>query len=146
MSLLYMMPIVEPLVMRWNYEHFKEKSLTDLMKCIWTYSDNHGKRCKVCRVYKRWDITTLRNKWFSCYIPLEPLLQKLKTRDPKYAYIAHLPSGFSLYLRPVIRNEASTSTAARPCQNNSTETTAQRLIRLHTEKKARKRLLLIENI
>ena len=138
MSLLYMMPTVEPLVMRWNYEHFGKKSLTDLMKCIWIYSDNHGKRCKVCRVYRRWAITALESKWLSCYIPLKPLVQKLTTRHPSYAYIARLPPGFSLYLRPIIKDNTPTSTAVHPChsRNTSTETTAQRLIRLHTKSKS----------
>ena len=95
----------------------KQKVLTDLMKFIEIYSDNHGKQCKVCRVYRRWAITALESKWLSCYIPLKPLVEKLTARHPSYAYTAHLLLGFSLYLHPIIKDNTLTSTAVHPCHS-----------------------------
>ena len=40
----------------------EKKEIVELMKCIWVYSDNHGKRCKVCRLYKNWAIEALEKK------------------------------------------------------------------------------------
>ena len=109
---LFMMPTLEPLVMRFRYEDFQQKNITQLMKCIWIYSDSHGKRCKVCRTYRLWAISTMKEKWLSYYIDFETTVQKLIARDLQYAYIIHAPSNFSLYLKPIYPATAATATAA----------------------------------
>ena len=109
---LFMMPTLEPFVMRFRYEDFQQKNITQLMKCIWIYSDSHGKRCKVCRTYRLWAISTMKEKWLSYYIDFETTVQKLIARDLQYAYIIHVPSNFSLYLKPIYPATAATATAA----------------------------------
>ena len=126
MSQLYQVPFVYPLILRYNYEQFEKKGIVELMKCIWVYSDSHSKRCKVCRLYKNWSIEALEKKWLPEYIDFCTLVQKLKNRDPRYAYIAHLPTGYLLYLRPLLR---ATTTAS------ATKTTADLLIAQHKAEK-----------
>ena len=81
------------------------------MKCIWVYSDNHGKRCKVCRLYKDWATEALEKKWLPQYIDFCTIVSRFKCRDPSLAYIAHLPAGYSLYLRPIPRATATASSS-----------------------------------
>lgn len=110
MSQLYQLPYVYPLVFRYNYEHFEKKSIVELLKCIWVSSDSHGNRCKVCGLYKKWAIESLEKKWLPEYIYFHSLVYNLKKRNPRYEYIAHLPTGYSLYLRQLPRS-TTTSTA-----------------------------------
>ena len=126
MSQLYQMPYVYPLVLRYTYDHFEKKSIVELMKCLWVYSDSDGKRCKVCRLYKNWAIEALEKKWLPEYIDFCTIVSKLKYRDPKFACIGHLPTGYSLYLRPIPR---ATTTAS------SSKTTAELLIAQHKAEK-----------
>ena len=120
------MPYVYPLILRYTYKHFDKKSIVELMKCIWVYCDSHGKGCKVCRLYKNWAIEALEKKWLPRYIDFCTIVSKLKHRDPKLAYIAHLPTGYSLYLRPI---PWATTTAS------STRITADLLIAQHKAEK-----------
>ena len=115
-----------PLVLRYTYDHFEKKSIIELMKCIWVYSDSHRKRCKVCRLYKNWAIEALEKKWLPEYIDFCTIVSKLKHRDLKFAYIAHLPTGYSLYLRLIPR---ATTTGS------SSKTTADLLIAQHKAEK-----------
>ena len=96
MSSLYMMPTVEPIVMRFNYEHFQQKNITQLMQCLWIYSDAHGKRCKT---YRQWVIWSMKEKWSSSYINFDTVVYKLISRDQQYVYIMHIAAHFLLYLQ-----------------------------------------------
>ena len=111
MSQLYQMPYVYPLILRYSYEHFEKKEMVELMKCIWVYSDNHRKCCKVCRLYKNWAIEAAEKKWLPQYIDFCTIISRLKRRDLSLAYIAHLPTGYSLYLRPIPRATATASSS-----------------------------------
>ena len=117
--------------MRFNYEHFeKKKTITQLMKCIWIYSDSHGKRCKVCKTYKNWAILAMKQQWLSCYIDFDTVVKKLVARDPQYEYITHIPAGFCLYLLlPTIRIPNSSATTTTTATATATATTAERLIK-----------------
>ena len=83
MSQLYQLPYVYPLVFRYNYEHFEKKSIVELLKCIWVYSDSHGNRCKVCRLYKKWAIESLEKKWLPEYIDFHSFVYNLKKKKPE---------------------------------------------------------------
>ena len=73
-----------------------------------------------------WAIEALEKKWLPEYIDFCNIVSKLKYRDPKFAYIAHLPTEYSLYLRPIPR---ATTTAS------SSKTTADLLIAQHKAEK-----------
>ena len=73
-----------------------------------------------------WAIEALEKKWLPEYIDFCTIVSKLKYRDPKFAYIAHLPTEYSLYLRPIPR---ATTTAS------SSKTTADLLIAQHKAEK-----------
>ena len=78
MSQLYQMPYVYSLILRYTYEHFEKKAIVELIKCIWVYSDNHRKRCKVCKLYKNWAIEALEKKWLPQYIDFCTAVSRLK--------------------------------------------------------------------
>ena len=109
--------------MRFRYEHFQQKSVTELMKCISIYSDSHGKRCKVCKTYRQWPIWALKEKWFSCYIDFDTTILKLMSTDSQYAFIQHIPLGFSLFLavpiQPTIQKKKANSSASSNSSSNS---------------------------
>lgn len=113
MSQLYQLRYVYPLVFRYNYEHFEKKSIVESLKCIWVYSDSHGNCCKVCRLYKKWAIESLEKKWLPEYIDFHSFVYNLKKRNLRYEYIAHLPTGYSLYLRQLPRATTTSTTKTK---------------------------------
>ena len=96
-----------------NATNTTKKSIVELLKCIWVYSDSHGNHCKVCRLCKKWAIESLGKKRLPEYIDFHSLVYNFKKRNPRYEYIAHLPTGYSLYLRPLPRATTTSTTKTK---------------------------------
>ena len=130
--LLYMMPTVEPIVLRFQYHDFQKKNIVELMKSIWVYPDAHSRRCRVCQRYGVWAITALKEKWLSCYIDFDRVVFELTSRDKNYAFVPHIPPGFLLFLcQPHIRDQimgkTTTTTTASTASRATAATTTTKL-------------------
>ena len=62
---------IETYIFIFKQQGFEQKDIPELIKDVWTYSDNHGKKCYVCSRYREWAIEALRTKWKKDYVDIE---------------------------------------------------------------------------
>ena len=46
--------------LKFQYQDFEIMNIPNLMINIWSYSDDHGRYCNICRTYKNWCIKVLK--------------------------------------------------------------------------------------
>lgn len=73
--------MIETYIFIYRQEDFNQKDIPELIKDIWTFSDNHGKKkCYVFSRYRDWAIQVLSQKWKEDYVDIEMVLHCLYIR------------------------------------------------------------------
>lgn len=95
----YLRPNVVTCKLIFTSKDFDKRDVRNLMRLIWNYSGHHGKKCCVCRLYRRSAINSLRKKWLhDFYVDFDMVVAKLCSRNKDAALLSKFSNPQSLLL------------------------------------------------